>query len=125
MNAVQKTLVAVTMIVAVATGIYEVRQAAILRTQVQTLQRQRASLSEEIQQLLRERNDSVKAEGTSTGILADPNFKMVIHALAQQNGFEDLPEPKVTTISGRGENRMANSIVVINAISAEANPQPH
>ena len=34
------------------------------------------------------------------GILADPKFRAVIHALEQRSGFETLPEPEVTTVQG-------------------------
>lgn len=40
------------------------------------------------------------------GILTDPNFRVVLHALQQRSGFEKLAEPEVTTTSGRGENRI-------------------
>ncbi len=42
--------------------------------------------------------------GTITGILSDPNFRMVIHALEQRSGVETMPEPEVVTRSGRGVN---------------------
>jgi len=44
---------------------------------------------------------------TGTGILSNPNFKMVQHALEQRNGVESLAEPEVVTSSGRGENRIS------------------
>ena len=47
---------------------------------------------------------------TVTGILTDPNFRMVIHALEQRTGFESLAEPEVTTISGR-QTQMRATIV--------------
>jgi Flp pilus assembly secretin CpaC len=54
-------------------------------------------------------NPSVKPAGNVTlgsvkGILTDPNFRMVIHALEQRSGFETLAEPEVVTTSGRGQN---------------------
>jgi hypothetical protein len=45
---------------------------------------------------------------TSKGILADPKFLVVLHALQQREGFETLAEPVVTTTSGRAVNRMYN-----------------
>jgi hypothetical protein len=51
MTALQKVLVAVTILAAVSTGIYEARQAARLRTQVETLQEQQALLAEQSLQL--------------------------------------------------------------------------
>ena len=38
---------------------------------------------------------------TLTGILTDPQFRVVIHALEQRNGVELLAAPEVTTLSGR------------------------
>ena len=105
MTALQKTLVIVTMFAAIGVVFYEANQAAILRIQVQALQRQQAFLSEQDHQVLRERfigerNDDPKV-ATIAGIMNDPNFRVVIHALEQRNGFEDLAEPKVITTSGR------------------------
>jgi hypothetical protein len=57
MTTLQKTLITVTIAAAVGAGIYEVRQAATLRHQIQTLQQQ-PSLAEQIQQLQRERDDA-------------------------------------------------------------------
>ena len=59
MTTLQKTLVAATLIVAVGTGIYEARQASLLRSQVQTFQQQ-APIAEQIQQLTRERDDAAR-----------------------------------------------------------------
>jgi beta-lactamase regulating signal transducer with metallopeptidase domain len=41
-----------------------------------------------------------------TGILSDPNFRAVLHALEQRNGTDLLPEPEVTTTSGHAVNRI-------------------
>jgi beta-lactamase regulating signal transducer with metallopeptidase domain len=55
---------------------------------------------------------SVNAPNTNTdavivtGVLTDPNFRKVIHALEQQRGVEAMPEPEVVTTSGRSVNRM-------------------
>jgi general secretion pathway protein D len=38
---------------------------------------------------------------TVTGILTDPNFRVVINALEQRSGSETLAEPEVVTTSGR------------------------
>jgi RNA polymerase sigma factor (sigma-70 family) len=51
MTTLQKTLVTATVAVLVGAGIYEARQAAHLRDQVQTLQQQQAPLAEHFQQL--------------------------------------------------------------------------
>lgn len=39
--------------------------------------------------------------GTITGILTDPQFRVVIRALEQRSGADILSAPKVTTLSGR------------------------
>jgi general secretion pathway protein D len=41
------------------------------------------------------------AIATFTGILTDPQFRVVIHALEQRDGADLLSAPKVTTLSGR------------------------
>jgi Flp pilus assembly secretin CpaC/tetratricopeptide (TPR) repeat protein len=41
------------------------------------------------------------AVATITGILTDPQFRMVIHALEQRTGADLLSAPRVTTVSGR------------------------
>ena len=57
--------------------------------------------------------NSAPALGTITGILTDPNFRMVIHALQQRSGFESLAEPEVTTTSGRQTQMRATQIITI------------
>jgi RNA polymerase sigma factor (sigma-70 family) len=56
MTALQKTIVAATIAVLSGAGIYEARQAAQLREQVQTLGREQVPLAEQIQQLRSERD---------------------------------------------------------------------
>jgi type II secretory pathway component GspD/PulD (secretin)/tetratricopeptide (TPR) repeat protein len=46
-----------------------------------------------------------------TGILTDPNFQVVIHALQTRQGSETLAEPEVTTTSGRQTQMRATSII--------------
>ena len=60
MTTLQKTLITATIAAAVGAGIYGVRQASMLRTQVQTLRQQQAPLTEQIQKLQRERDDTAK-----------------------------------------------------------------
>jgi RNA polymerase sigma factor (sigma-70 family) len=59
MTAVQKTLVALTLTVAIGTGIYGVHQAAQAREQIQTFRQQQASQAEQIRQLQRERDNVI------------------------------------------------------------------
>jgi hypothetical protein len=51
-------------------------------------------------------NDAVQSRENFTGILTDPNFRVVIKALKQRTGAETLAEPEVVTVSGRGRNQM-------------------
>jgi RNA polymerase sigma factor (sigma-70 family) len=58
MTTLQKTIVASAVAVLVGAGVYEARQAASARAEVQPLQQQQTSLTEQIQQLQRERDDA-------------------------------------------------------------------
>jgi RNA polymerase sigma factor (sigma-70 family) len=60
MTTLQKAIIGAALAAAVGTGIYEARQAAALRSQVQTLQQHQAPLTEQLQQLQRERDDAAK-----------------------------------------------------------------
>jgi tetratricopeptide (TPR) repeat protein len=46
-------------------------------------------------------NPSIPAVATLSGILTDPQFRVVIRALEQREGVDLLSAPKVTTLSGR------------------------
>ena len=46
-------------------------------------------------------NASIPAVATLSGILTDPQFRVVIRALEQREGVDLLSAPKVTTLSGR------------------------
>jgi RNA polymerase sigma factor (sigma-70 family) len=59
MTTLQKTLITAVIATAAVMGIYEARQASILRTQVQTLQQQTLPAGQ-IQQLMRDRDESVR-----------------------------------------------------------------
>lgn len=59
MTALQKTLLTTTIAVVAGAGIYEARQAAQLRAQLNTLRQQQAPMAEQIQQLQRERDEVV------------------------------------------------------------------
>jgi hypothetical protein len=50
---------------------------------------------------------------TITGILTNPNFQVVMHALQQRQGFESLAEPEVTTTSGRQTQMRATQILSV------------
>jgi type II secretory pathway component GspD/PulD (secretin) len=47
---------------------------------------------------------------TLTGILTDPQFRMVLHALEQRSGTEVLSQPEVTTQSGRQAEMKATDV---------------
>jgi len=53
------------------------------------------------------------AIGTITGIMTDPNFRVVIHALENRSGFEQLAEPEAVTTSGRQTQMRATDIKTI------------
>jgi tetratricopeptide (TPR) repeat protein len=57
--------------------------------------------------------NSAPAVGTITGILTDPNFRLVIHALEQRSGVEFLAEPEVTTTSGRQTQMRATQVQTV------------
>ena len=50
---------------------------------------------------------------TITGILTNPNFQVVLHALESRQGVENLGEPEATTISGRQTQMRATSIITV------------
>ncbi len=50
---------------------------------------------------------------TLTGILTDPQFRVVLHALDQRNGSDVLAAPEVTTISGRQAQMKATEIKTV------------
>jgi hypothetical protein len=50
---------------------------------------------------------------TITGIMTDPNFRVVINALEQRSGAETLAEPEAVTISGRQTQMRATQLQTI------------
>jgi RNA polymerase sigma factor (sigma-70 family) len=60
MTITQKVLVTTVLAAAAGTGIYEVRQIAILRTEVKDLQQQQSQLAAQNEQLTRERDDALR-----------------------------------------------------------------
>ena len=50
---------------------------------------------------------------TMTGILTDPQFRVVLHALDQRDGSDVLAAPEVTTISGRQAQIKATEIKTV------------
>ncbi len=70
MTTLQKTLMTAALAVVAGAGIYEARQAAQLREQNQALQRQQGSLSDQLQQLRRERDDATNRVAVLTDEVA-------------------------------------------------------
>ena len=61
--------------------------------------------------------NTAPALATVTGVLTDPNFRVVLHALEQRSGFETLGEPEVVATSGRQAQMRATTLkTVITAI---------
>jgi beta-lactamase regulating signal transducer with metallopeptidase domain len=50
---------------------------------------------------------------TATGILTDPQFRVVMKALQQRSGTELLAQPEVTTMSGRQAQMKASDILTV------------
>jgi type II secretory pathway component GspD/PulD (secretin) len=50
---------------------------------------------------------------TITGIMTDPNFRVVISALQQNTGAETLGEPEVVTTSGRQTEMRATQLITV------------
>ncbi len=64
---------------------------------------------------------AIPAVGTITGIMTDPQFRVVINALEQRSGTDILSAPKVTTVSGRQAQIQIielQNIVVYNSANA-------
>jgi Flp pilus assembly secretin CpaC len=60
---------------------------------------------------------------TITGILTNPNFQVVLHALQSRTGVETLGEPEVTTMSGRQTQMRATSVQsIVVGITFQAAP---
>ncbi len=63
-------------------------------------------------------NGNIPALASLTGILTNPNFQVVLHALEQRLGTEELAEPEVTTTSGRQtEMRAVQDVTIITGFS--------
>jgi general secretion pathway protein D len=65
------------------------------------------------QQLTSGLRNTGPALATITGIMTDPNFRVVLHALEQRTGSETLAEPEAVTTSGRQAQMRATDIQYI------------
>jgi general secretion pathway protein D len=68
-------------------------------------------------------NSGLPAIASVTGILTNPNFQVVLHALEQRAGTQELAEPEATTISGR-QTEMRATVVqpVVTGFNFQAAP---
>src|SRR4051812_25034727 len=58
MTALQKTIISAALFIAIGTGLYEGHQTSTLRAQVQALQQQQATLSNQINQITHDRDNA-------------------------------------------------------------------
>jgi RNA polymerase sigma factor (sigma-70 family) len=106
MTVTQKVLITTVLTAAIGTGLYEARQASILRTQVQTLQQQQAPLTEEIQQLRRERDETVR----ELALLRVENERLnrnageLIRLRAEAARLRNVSMPSANSTAGATEN---------------------
>jgi RNA polymerase sigma factor (sigma-70 family) len=70
MTTLQKTLIAATVVVAVGAGIYEAHDASIARTEIGTLRQQQAVLTQQVQQLQQERDETTNRLATAAAEIA-------------------------------------------------------
>jgi general secretion pathway protein D len=65
-------------------------------------------------------NPSIPAVGTISGILTQPQFRLVIRALEQRQGVDLLSAPKITTLSGRQARiDMEDTLTIIVGLSVQ------
>jgi general secretion pathway protein D len=65
--------------------------------------------------------NSAPAIASISGILTDPQFRVVLHALEQRDGADLLNEGQVTTLSGRQANfQVVDVVTIITGASANA-----
>jgi type II secretory pathway component GspD/PulD (secretin)/tetratricopeptide (TPR) repeat protein len=66
---------------------------------------------------------TIPALGTITGILTDPQFRVVIRAIEQRQGSDLLSAPKVTTLSGRQAHIAIQDVrTVVSSVSGNVTP---
>ena len=77
MTTLQKTIIGATLATAVGTGIYQARQASVLQSQVQNLQQQQVSLTEQVQQLTRDYRDATNRLAVLSNDKGNVNQNMI------------------------------------------------
>ena len=67
--------------------------------------------------------ESLGGDAGFNGVLIDPNFRVVLHALQQRSGVETLAEPEVVTTTGRQTQMRATEFqaVITNYVLLETN----
>ena len=114
MTTLQKTLVVTVLAVAGATGIYEAQQAADLRAQVHALQQQQAPLTEQIQQVERQRDQSASRFATAQREIEQLKLEAAdIHRLrgevsALRQQVANTPAVNETTIEAESRRWLTN-----------------
>jgi Flp pilus assembly secretin CpaC len=70
--------------------------------------------------------NSTLATAQLTGILTDPNFRVVLHAMESRKGFETLGEPEFVTTSGRqAQVRATDAVTIVTNFATFENPTNH
>jgi RNA polymerase sigma factor (sigma-70 family) len=106
MTTLQKTVIGTTLALAVGTGLYEARHAAGVRQRNELLEQQKTSLTDQIQQLQRERDE---ARGQLTG-------------LAGERGLPSPQEPPEELLKLRGDvTRLRQQLAEAQGVSVQAN----
>ncbi len=110
MTTLQKTILGVTLAVAVGTGLYEAHRASISRAQLRTLQQQQRPLAEQIEQLTRDRDQAAS------------RLAALQHELARLRGDNDrLRRDAAELVRLRGEVARLRSL---QQQPGPANPSP-
>ena len=101
MTTLQKSLVATALVAAIGAGIYEARQAAGLREQNGSLQRQQALLNEQIQQVQRERDTATsRSAALSTAVAQEQKTPAELMKLRGQVGVLRQEKADIGSKSG-------------------------
>lgn len=71
------------------------------------------SLTSGLRQSIGSQGGAIPALGTITGLMTDPQFRVVIRALEQRGALELMAAPRVTTLSGRQAQVQINDLRTI------------
>jgi RNA polymerase sigma factor (sigma-70 family) len=126
MTTLQKSLITAAFAVAVGAGIYEVRQSSRLRGNLATLQDQQASLTLEVQQLARERDDATNR----VAILLGDNERLqrdtaeLLRLRAEVGTLRQWQHDAALALASMQSRIPAPSVPPTIVASAPANPAP-